>query len=223
MELNEIQDALNNEDYQYRLKALIALKEYDTEIAVPLLISKCQDPEFLVRSFVAMGLGNKRNADSFAALLEMMKRDRDTNVKAEASNSLAMYGEVAVSHLVLTFYQNSNWLVRRSILAAMLDLNSPKEMLEICLEALKDEDITVIEAGIDTLGTLASTDQKESALVALLPFAKDPAWNIRMHVAYALRHFDTLTAKEALQTLQMDNHHRVVAAALEGVLQEQSD
>ena len=50
-----------------------------------------KDPEFLVRSFVAMGLGNKRSDESYAALLNLMQFDKDPNVRAEASNSLSKY------------------------------------------------------------------------------------------------------------------------------------
>ncbi|MEM9904964.1 MAG: HEAT repeat domain-containing protein [Cyanobacteria bacterium P01_D01_bin.44] len=220
MNIREIEDALSNKDFQYRLKAIVALRDYEADTAVPLLVNTMQDPQFLVRSFVAMGLGTKRNDDSFAALLEMIKCDRDANVQAEASNSLAKFGQAAVSPLVLTFHQNKNWLVRRSILAAMPDLDAPDALLEICLEALKDEDGTVVEAAIDTLSALAQPPQQTIALQTLLDFAQDPTWNIRMHVAYALKRFDHPDAKQALQQLRQDEHHRVVAAALEELLPE---
>ncbi|MEO1403529.1 MAG: HEAT repeat domain-containing protein [Cyanobacteria bacterium J06635_1] len=218
MNIREIEDALKNEDFQHRLKAVVALRDYDADMAVPLLLSTRHDPQFLVRSFVAMGLGKKRNEDSFAALLEMMECDRDANVQAEASNSLAKFGQAAVSPLVLTFHQNKNWLVRRSILAAMPDLDAPDALLEICLVALQDEDRTVVEAAIDTLSALAHTPQQAAALETLLDFAQAPAWNIRMHVAYALKRFEHPGAKRALQQLRQDEHHRVVAAALEELL-----
>ncbi|MEO0457087.1 MAG: HEAT repeat domain-containing protein [Cyanobacteria bacterium P01_A01_bin.114] len=220
MNIREIEDALSNKDFQYRLKAIVALRDYDADTAVPLLMNTRKDPEFLVRSFVAMGLGKKRNDDSFAALLEMMQCDRDANVQAEAANSLAKFGQAAVPHLVRTFHKNKNWLVRRSILAVMPDLDAPDALLEICLESLKDEDRTVIEAAIDTLGTLAHTAQQATALQTLLDFVQDPAWNIRMHVAYALKPFDAPDAKQALQAFRQDTHHRVVAAALEELLPE---
>ena len=68
MDLSEIEAGLANPDFQYRLKAISALKDYDIDIAIPILISKLHDPEFLVRSFVARGLGKQHAAESFAAL-----------------------------------------------------------------------------------------------------------------------------------------------------------
>ncbi|MEL6334821.1 MAG: HEAT repeat domain-containing protein, partial [Cyanobacteria bacterium J06626_26] len=144
--------------------------------------------------------------------------DPDANVRAEASNSLAMYGRAAIPHLVNAFQTNTNWLIRRSILAAMIDLHSPAHMMEICLIALNDADMTVINAGIDHLATLADTDHADAALTAILPFKTAASWYTRMHVAYGLKRFDHPTARTALTELRQDEHHKVVAAALEGLL-----
>ena len=218
MELPDIQTILEHPNSQERLKGIVALRNYDAATAGPLLLSKKDDPEFLVRSFVAMGLGRKRSDRGFETLVSMIENDPDANVRAEASNSLAMYGEASIPYLVTTFHSSSNWLIRRSILAAMLDLNSPTQMLDICLAAINDSDMTVINAGIDHLSTLCDTEQTEAALAAILPFKSAESWYTRMHVAYALRRFDAPAAKTALSELRQDNHHKVVAATLESLM-----
>ncbi len=218
MELADIKAILKHSDSQERLKGIVALKEYDADIASPLLLSQKDDPAFLVRSFVAMGLGRKRSEAGFATLLAMITKDPDANVQAEASNSLAMYGESSIPHLVKTFHTNKNWLVRRSILAAMLDLESPAHMLEICLIAIDDPDLTVTNAGVDHLSTLAKTDQADAALSAILSLKTSTDWYTRMHVAYALKRFDAPVAQTALIELRQDKQHKVVAAALEGLV-----
>ncbi|MEM8779891.1 MAG: HEAT repeat domain-containing protein, partial [Cyanobacteria bacterium P01_G01_bin.49] len=153
MDISQIKDNLGNSDPQQRLKAITELGNYESDVAVPILLTKKQDPEFLVRSFVAMGLGKKRTADSFAALLEMMKLDKDPNVRAEASNSLSLFGEAAAPHLCLLFHQDDNWLVRRSILAALMELNCPEERFEVSVCGLTGEDFTVQEASVAVLGS----------------------------------------------------------------------
>ncbi|MBE9068072.1 HEAT repeat domain-containing protein [Leptolyngbya cf. ectocarpi LEGE 11479] len=218
MELSDIKHVLEHSDSQERLKGIVALKDYDADIASPLLLGKTNDAAFLVRSFVAMGLGRKRSDAGFAALLNMMNTDPDNNVQAEAANSLAMYGDTATLHLVNTFHANHHWLVRRSILAAMIDLNSPVHMLDICLTAIKDTDLTLINAGVDHLSTLAKTDQAEAALAAILSLKTAENWYTRMHVAYALKCFNAPAAKDASLELRQDQHHKVVAAALEGLV-----
>ena len=98
MDIHEIETSLNNPDFQYRLQAITALKDYPPDIAIPLLTSKIDDREFLVRSFVSMGLGKKQTDESFAALLQIMKFDNTPNVRAEAANSLSLFGKYAASH-----------------------------------------------------------------------------------------------------------------------------
>lgn len=218
MDIAEIKALLANSDSQQRRKGIVALRDYDTDVASPLLLAKQDDPEFTVRSFVAMGLGRKRSDAGFAALLTMIDADPDANVRAEASNSLAMYGDAAIPHLVSTFHASQNWLIRRSILAAMIDLHSPVHMLDICLAALKDKDMTVVNAGIDHLTTLVDTEQCGAALAAILPLKTAESWYTRMHVAAALKRFDHPDAQAALIELRQDSHHKVVAAALEGLL-----
>ncbi|QMS91658.1 HEAT repeat domain-containing protein [Nostoc edaphicum CCNP1411] len=218
MEIHKIQTELKNPDFHYRLKAIAALDDYESEVAVPLLTSKLHDSEFLVRSFVARGLGNQQSAESFAALMQIMKFDDTPNVRAEAANSLSLFGRVAVSHLVLAFYQDDHWLVRRSILAAIAEMDCPEELFDICVQGLKDEDFTVQESSVDGLGLLADSSQHTAALSQILTLVNDESWRMRVRVCYALKRFDEPEAKAALNQLRQDEDHRVVGAALEDLL-----
>jgi HEAT repeat protein len=220
MELPEIEAALTNPDFQYRLKAIAALKDYDPDIAIPILIGKLRDPEFLVRSFVARGLGQQQSAASFAALLEMTKFDDTPNVRAEAANSLSLFGTVSISHLVAVFCQDDHWLVRRSILAAVEELNCPAELVEICTEALAGDDLAVKEAAIDALSSLVNTSHHASVLTQLLTLAQSAAPRLRTRVADALQKFDEPQAQAAWIELQQDSNRQVVAAALEDLFRQ---
>ena len=218
MDINEIKTNLDSSDFGHRLKAIAELRNHDAEVAVPLLLSKIRDREFLVRSFVAMGLGRKQTPESFAALLELIKLDRDPNVRAEAANSLSLFGKVAASHLTTLFHQDDNWLVRRSVLAALLELNCDEELFDVCVCGLGGEDPTVREASIDGFAFLANSQKKEAALEQLLSQLKDEWWRMRVKVAKALGKFDTQSAKDALIQLRQDQDHRVVGAALEALV-----
>ena len=217
MELDKIRESLTASDLQARLQAIKALKDYAPDIAIPLLRSRLNDSEFLVRSFVAMGLGEKQGPESFAAVLEMIKLDRDTNVKAEAANSLSLYGKVSIPHLVTAFFQNENWLVRRSILAAMAEMECPDSLYDVSLEAVNDSDLTVQQSGIDVLGLLAHTKRHKDALNTLLNHVSSDSPHIRIRVAYALKRFKESEAVSGLQTLKNDPDHRVVGAVLEEI------
>ncbi len=220
MEIHKIQAELKNPDFQYRLKAIAALDNYESEVAVPLLRSKLHDSEFLVRSFVARGLGNQQSAESFAALMQIMKFDDTPNVRAEAANSLSLFGRVAVSHLVMAFYQDDHWLVRRSLLAAIAEMDCPEELFDICVQGLKDEDFTVQESSVDGLGLLANSNQHLAALSQILTLVNVESWRMRVRVSYALKRFDEPEAKAALNQLRQDEDHRVVGAALEDLLSQ---
>ncbi|MGF1574796.1 MAG: HEAT repeat domain-containing protein [Cyanophyceae cyanobacterium] len=213
MDLSQIETDLQKPDFQYRIKAIAALKDYLPEIAVPILTQHIQDPEFLVRTFVARELGRQKTSESFAALLQITRFDNTPNVRAEAANSLSLFGRVSASHLVETFFRDDHWLVRRSILAALVEMECPEEVLEVCGFGLEGDDAAVQEASVDGLEALANSRQSEAALAQLLTLKNSAAAYIRVRVAYALKHFDTPEAKEALAQLRQDEDHLVVGAA----------
>lgn len=218
MNIDQIKAALDSSDSQQRMKAIRELKNYETEVAVPLLKAHLKDSEFLVRSFVAMGLGKKQNAESFAALLEMIRLDSDPNVRAEAANSLSFFGNVAASHLVLMFNLDEHWLVRRSILAALCDLNCPEELFEVSILGLSGEDQSVMESCVNCLSRFANTDKQEAALENLLPLTKDKWWRTRVQLARTLGKYNHPDAIAALNQLKEDQDHRVVGAVLESLV-----
>ena len=199
-------------------KAITELRSYDTSVAVPLLLDTKDDQDFLVRSFVAMGLGKKQNADSFAALLEMMKFERDPNVRAEAANSLSFFGAVAAPHLALMFERDEHWLVRRSILAALAELKCLEELFEVCITGLEGEDQSVKESSINCLSMLAGTSKQDLALEKLIALMNDDLWRTRLQVAKSLGKFDVERAEKALSQMKGDRDHRVAGAVLESLI-----
>jgi HEAT repeat protein len=218
MKISEIEAALQSSDSQQRLRGVTALRKCDAAVALPMLLSKVDDREFMVRSFVAMGLRQTQTAEAFAALLKMMQFDRDPNVRAEAANSLSMFGTEAISHLVEAFRRDDNWLVRRSIMAPLYEMQCPDAVFEICAIALGGEDLPVQEAAIDGFGLLANTPKQEEALQQLLPLVSSDNWGIRLRVARALSKFDNPQARAAVSYLAKDADHRVAGATLEASL-----
>jgi HEAT repeat protein len=218
MDLNQIEADLQHEDFQYRLKAIAALKDYAAEIAVPILIAHLHDPEFLVRTFVARELGRQKTPESFAALLQIMRFDNTPNVRAEAANSLSLFDRVAAAHLVEAFFRDDHWLLRRSILAALVEMDCSEEVLEVCQIGLESDDAAVQEACVDGLGALSSSRQSEPALLQLLSLKDSELEYVRVRVAYALMQFDRPEAKTALSQLRQDSAHRVIGAAMEDLL-----
>ena len=218
MDIEQIKNALNDSNPQLRMRGIRELRNYEADVATPLLLNHLDDKEFLVRSFVAMALRRQENDRAFEALLEMIKNDKDPNVRAEAANSLSYYGDRAIAHLRQTYEADDHWLVRRSIIAAMADLDSPQELLEICEIGISGEDQPVMESCISCLGLLANTEQQPAALKLLLSLADDESWRIRLQVAKSLSKYDDPEAIAALNQLRTDEDHRVVGAVLESTI-----
>lgn len=222
MGISEIEANLASPDPQARMRGLTALRDYEAEIAVPLLVSRRQDQEVIVRSLVAMGLGYKQNDKAFETLVGMLETEIHSNVRAEIANALIKYGKKAIPYIVPAFYQHPDWLMRMSILLALADMDSPQELFKLCLTAFVDPNPTVQETGVKCLGFLAGSDMEEDAVLHLLAFSQSQHWQIRQQVAIALRPFPDPRALETLLQLQQDPDYRVVSAVLEGIWSSRS-
>lgn len=217
MDLDLIKTELQKQDFYYRLKAIVALKDYPAEVALPLLKDHFQDPEFVVRSFIARQLGNYHTPESSAMLTQLLK-DNNPNVRAEAANSISLFGNSTAPDLVKIFLRDKHWLVRISVLAALVDMACHAELLEVCIHGVEDEDATVQENAVDALISLAGSPQRAAGLAQLLTLKDSELPHIRIRVAHALKHFDDPEAKAAILQLRQDPDHRVVGAAMEDLL-----
>jgi HEAT repeat protein len=212
MDQMQLKDWLVQEDFQYRLKAIAALKGYPTDVAVPYLLQAIEDPEFLVRTFVVMGLGHHQTSETFAALLQFLKFDNTPSVRAEAANSLSLFGPVAAPHLVAAFEQDSHWLLRQSILAALCDLVCWPELYDVCIKGIQVEERTIQESAIRALGLFTEAPQRELVLSQLLELSHSAQPHIRKCVAQVLRAYSDEQAMQALERLRQDPDLQVVAA-----------
>ena len=219
MELHQIETYIDSPDPQNRMKAITELRNYEPDLVVPLLKKRMFDQEFVIRSFVAAGLGFKRTDEAFELLLNLIEHERDYNVRAEAASSLAKYGEGAIPHLVKLFKQDSNWLIRYSILAAIDLTNHPELLLDLCVVGLKGKDPVVKQTALASLEKLVKTPQENLALELLLAAAESEQVEIRAQVARVLRYFADPKAQTALKNLRQDADYRVVGATLEGLVE----
>ena len=157
---------------------------------MPLLVLGTEQQPFLVRSLSCSGLGYKRNEEGWNVLSRLLKADEDSNVRAEAANSLASHSvERAWPLLRQAFGEDDAWLVRCSILSALaeqpeIDLNW---LLELGTAAIADGDGTVRVSGAEILGRIV----RETSGAGIGE-----------------------QARRLLQPLQRDRDHRVVAAVL---------
>jgi HEAT repeat protein len=222
MNIPAIKASLASLDPQDRMRGLTALRHYEADVAVPLLTSRREDEEMIVRSFVAMGLGLKQNADAFATLVLILQTELDVSVRAEAASALTKYGKVAIPHVMQAFYAHPDWLMRISVLLALTAMDAPQELFQLCLAALVDPNPTVRETALECLAYLVGTTMEEDALLHLLAFARSERWQVRRQTAIALRRFADPRAAEILLQMQQDQDYRVVGTVLDGIWASQS-
>lgn len=218
MEIVQIEDCLSSSDPQLRLRGITALRGYQADLAVPLLQRCYADQAVMVRSFVAIGLGHKQNSSAFATLLDLLQHDGDANVRAEAANSLAKYGALAVPLLVDAFHINAAWIIRISILLALMDSNYPEDLLALAVAGVSDTDVIVQETSVQCLAHLARSAVREGALEQVLSLAASTQWQLRRQAALALPAFVAPSAQAAREQLRQDPDHRVVGAVLEALI-----
>lgn len=218
--LQQLETALCQGSVEQARLALNELAQYPSEQAIPLLQRVSHNSDVLRRRFAVMGLGNHRTDQAFAALQEIMERERDANVLGEVANSLYEFGEVALPLLRTMFLSNPNWLLRQSVLGILMDSDRDDLLLELAEVALSDDEQTVVETGILALGKVLKGAYHNQALALLIPLASDENWRNRWRTATALRLSPSAQARGVLIRLQHDENHYVVAQALEASLPE---
>ena len=218
MGIQQIELFLKSPNPQNRMNAITELRHHEPSMVVPLLKRSMYDKELLIRSFVAMGLGTKRNDEGFEALLNIIKYENDPNVIAEAANSLAKFGPQALPHLATLFEQNSHWLIRQSIFPVLDYPESFEALIKLCRLGYQDKDLTVKLTAITNLEKLKGTAQASEALEILLQAATDKNAFIRAKVARLLMYFDAPQSQAALAELRQDSDYRVIKVFLEELL-----
>lgn len=223
MEFAEIKVNIISDDPQNRMRAITALKDFGPDVAIPLLLARKDDKEFMIRSFVAMGLGYQQSDEAFNALLEIVRGDKDANVRSEAANSLSKYGETSIPILLEAFNGNDHWLMRLSLFPILEEMAIEEKLSQdcfhdLCRTALIDKDVMVKAAGISGLRHFAGTQFEDKSLDALAQFIPAKRWYLRRQTALSLRKFCTDKSEALMAQLRRDEDHRVVAATLESLV-----
>ena len=214
--LAQLEADLRNAPVNKCKEALDELAQCPAEQAIPLLTRVAMEGDFLRRRFAVMGLGNHRTDESFVVLQGLLEKEQDGNVLGEIANSLFEFGDRALPSLQQLFETNDNWLTRQSIIGMLMEGDNDTTLLAVAKIGLTDSQQSVVEATILALGKLLTGDFFEPSLALLAPLVQSENWRLRWRTATALSISDRPEARALLLPLQQDEHHRVVAAALEG-------
>lgn len=201
-----------------RISALSQLSRMDSGLAVPILTRLSKEKDFLLRRLAVMGLAKHQTEDSFQALKQLIDREDDQSVLAEAANSMFDFGDRGIPILLTIFEQSNHWLVRQTIISVLVESDYCDALFEVATQALQDETQTVKEAGILAMGYVWRSPLASAAFEQVKTLAIDEFWRNRWRAAIALSGCLLPESREVLAILQTDAHYQVVAAALEVTL-----
>jgi len=181
------------------------------------LLDAVGDPDPLLRSFVARGLGASKTPASTDALLELAK-DPDRRVRINAFNGLGARPVDKGWQSYATGLDDADTGVRLAALASLATCAEPpaRQALE---EALHDDRARFREVALRALGT---RDAKE-ALPLLEPLVSDPAWSVRARASEALALIGGSEVEPFLSRLAVDDDPRVRSAAVAAVAGSRTD
>jgi HEAT repeat protein len=215
IEIAQIERDLRDFSIDKQRSGLDRLAKVPADLAVPILARLLASSDFMQRRIAVMGLNSFRVDASFQLLTKTIATDSDTNIVAEAANSIFDFGDRAIPILLDLFKTNTNWSIRQTILSLLIDSNHDRELLTTAEIAIADDTQSVKETGILALGHLLNSPQQQRALELLMVLCDDPIWRNRWRATIALQSLANPTTKAKIAQLQQDEHFRVVAAALE--------
>jgi len=186
----------------------------EEEIIETALAKTAADPEPLIRSYAARGLGASRSAESTQSLIDLAD-DADWRVRVNAFNGLKTR-RVEAEGLV-----KKRWRVYKKALSdkntgvalaalAALETCGAADAASYLTRTLTDKRPRFREVAAQAL----ATRDKTAALPAIAPLASDPVWSVRARTAEALAVIPGAQAAELLARLAADSDPRVRSVAV---------
>jgi HEAT repeat protein len=215
--LTELEQNLRAAGLYQRWAAMNELVTFPAQVSLPIFQRLLAEKDVGLRRLAVVGLGKNHNAETFQTLQTILDEGNDPIIVAEAANAIFEFGDVAIPLLQDLFVRSPHWLVRQTIISAMVETDRYEVILSVATIALTDETKAIRELGILALKRVLQSDLQASALAILASLAQDADWQIRWCTAISLHGCPVPQARELIAQLQQDADFRVVAAALEGL------
>ncbi len=212
MDINDIKELLDSEDFGHRLRGLNQLRQLDRATAFTLIQPLVKDPQVRVR-YAAVSqldtLGPEDLETTFQLLHERLLQDPEPDVQAAAADVIgALQMREAYPDLENLYHESPEWLVQFSIVAALGELGDPRSF-PLLSEAITSQNELIRTAAIGSLGELGDV----RGVPLLIPHADNADWQMRYRVAEALKKLGGTEAIAALEILANDPVEQVANAA----------
>jgi HEAT repeat protein len=207
--LTHIATQLESNNSRDRLRALVSLRDFPAEDAVPLILKAIDDENLQIRSMAVFALGIKPTEACFPVLARILETESDYGIRADAAGALGYLKDIrAVEPLMRAFYEDVEWLVRFSAAVSLGNLGDPRAF-DALIEALRAKETLVRQGAIAALGEIGDI----RACEYILQFVSSDDWLVRQRLAEALGNLPTSRSLSALNYLVKDEHPQVVEAA----------
>jgi HEAT repeat protein len=214
--LQQITEQLNSQESSDRLLALLALRDWPTAEAFPLIKQVLDDSSMPVRTMAIRSLAIHVTPESLPLLLKLLA-DREYEVRAGAAGALGCLGDHrALQPLMQVFHEDTHWLVRFSAVVSLGNLHDPQAK-DFLITVLTSPEVLIQQAAIAALGEIGVIE----TLNVLLPFIDSEDWLTRLNLAQALGNLPSDKSISALKYLTKDDHPQVCEAATRALEQHQ--
>lgn len=212
MDIDEIKQLLDSEDFGDRLRGINKLRQVDHAIAFDLIQPLVKDSQVRVR-YAAVSqldtLGGQDLAKTYSLLRERLLEDPEPDVQAAAADALgALQMKEAFPDLEQLYRKSNEWLVKFSIIATLGELGDIRAF-PLLEDAIISSNELIKMAAIGSLGELGD----HRAVPLLLPLATDADWQTRYRIAEALKKLGGEESIATLKVLAQDSVEHVANAA----------
>ncbi len=234
IEIEEIKEKLNNEDWRVREEAVNKISKLRSSSVIGYLQEKLQDPNLKVRLSAVRGLERIRDRESALVLADNLKaqegimkiaianalgllgyregatvlisllNDEDERVREAAARALGRLKVYRTVQSLLDKLDDPDPKVRRAIIRALGKIRD-KKAIEPILKALEDPDWRIRIAAVKSLGDLRGEEVIEPLLKAL----DDERWEVRKAACEALGRIGGEKAREGLLSKLDDEDERI--------------
>lgn len=213
--LSAVAEQLESKNSRDRLRALISLRDFPADRAVPLILKVIDDENLQIRAMAVFALGLKRTDACFPVLVKILETEADYSIRADAAGALGYLQDPrAFEPLLKAFYEDVEWLVRFSAAVSLGNIGDPRAFSALVgaldTTELDSKETVINQAAISALGEIGDPRACEH----ILRFAQSDDWLTRQRLAEALGNLPSAKSLSALKYLAKDSHPQVSAAAV---------
>lgn len=206
--IEDLMNALNDEDAKVRSNAAIALGHLNAEKAIKNLIEALNDESWLVRHDAAIALGELGGEKVKKVLEKSIRKEDEIEVRQKIVEALGRVGDGETIELFMELIDDDDD-IKLEVIKAIGDIGG-EIAVEILKKKVENGDKLTRELAVKGLTNINSSISNEALILAL----EDDNWRTREEAVRELGDRKVVKAKDKFLELLDDENDYVVIAAL---------